>query len=81
MDPEQTQHDAVQKDCLYRLAQSFTSVVQVHPGDVQDKEAEDEPPYVTGSAKHSTAAQRGHDPSLCSTQQSAKILRVAAMAL
>ena len=81
MDPEQTQHDSVQKDCPSCLAPSFTSVLHVHLGNVQDKEVEGEPPYVTGSATHSTAAQRGHDPSFCSTQHSAKTLKVAAMAL
>ena len=48
MDPEQTQQDSVQKDCLSCLAPSFTSIVHVHLGNVQEKEAEVEPPYVTG---------------------------------
>jgi hypothetical protein len=52
MDPEKRQLDSVQKDCLYRVTLSFTSVVHVHSGNVQDKEAEVETPYVTGSAKH-----------------------------
>ena len=81
MDPEQTQYDSVHLDCLVCLAPSFTSIVRVHLGNVQEKEAEVEPPYVTGSATHSTDAQRGHDPSFCSTQHSAKTLTVAAMEL
>ena len=40
MDPELTQHDSVRKDCLSCLAPSFTSVLHVHLGNVQDKEVE-----------------------------------------